>query len=326
MIEVMLEDYNYVVLNTGRPTYQKFTGGMSHIDLALVNSNIAAKCNWNVLNNTMGSDHCPTVVAYNEPVYSEAAGLPRWKVKHVDWQRYKGSSRTYITSDLIIADSDTFNNRIIEAINKSAESSIPHTKPGKKTKYRYLPYWNRKCKEAILNRNRARNKINRSNKLDDTIEYRRLKGIAQFTEKSTAKEYWHSYCNTLYRSTKLSSVWRMAKKMNGVNTTVSDITLVGNSQQVHTNTDKAEFLAKTFSEVSSDANYTHTFLTHKTDIEINHTHLFTHITNTSDKYPELNQPFSFNELCNALQQSRKHSSAGEDGMLRNAKATTEQMS
>ena len=116
----MLEDYNYLILNTGRPTYHKFTGDMSHIDLALVNSNIAVKCNWNVLNNTMGSYHCPTVVAYNEPVYSEAAGIPRWKVEHVDWQRYKGSSRTYITADLITADSDTFNNRIIEAINQSA--------------------------------------------------------------------------------------------------------------------------------------------------------------------------------------------------------------
>ena len=156
--------------------------------------------------------------------------------------------------------------------------------------------------------------MKRSKKLDvdDTIEYRRLKGIAKFTLKSTAKEYWHSYCNTIDRSTTLSSVWSMAKKTTGVCTNIRDITLVSKSQQIDTNTDKAELLAKTFSEVSSDANYTHTFLTHKTDIETNHTHLFTHITNTPDKYPELNQPFSFNELYNALQQSRKHSSLGKN--------------
>ena len=81
--------------------------------------------------------------------------------------------------------------------------------------------------------------MNRSKKLDDTIEYRRLKGKAQFTVKSTAKEYWHRYCNTLDRSTKLSSVWRMAKNMNGVSTNIRDITLVSNRQQVDTNTDKA---------------------------------------------------------------------------------------
>ena len=96
----MLENYNYVTLNTDRPTYQKFRGGMSHIDLALVNSNIAAKCNWSVLINTMGSDHCPTVVTYNEPVYNETTGIPRWKLELADWQKYKDNSRTLITCGL----------------------------------------------------------------------------------------------------------------------------------------------------------------------------------------------------------------------------------
>ena len=89
VIEHMLEYYNYIALNTGRPTCPKFRGGMSHIDLALVNSSIAAKCNWSVLNNTVGSDHFPTVVTYNEPLYSETTGIPRWKFDLADWQKYK---------------------------------------------------------------------------------------------------------------------------------------------------------------------------------------------------------------------------------------------
>ena len=123
------------MLNTGKPTYQQFRGGMSHIDLTLVNSNIAAKCNWSVLNNTMGSDHCPTVITYNEPVYSEATGIPRWKVELADWQMYKENSRLLISSDLITADVDIFNANLVEAISKAAESSIPQTKPSKKVKY-----------------------------------------------------------------------------------------------------------------------------------------------------------------------------------------------
>ena len=55
----------------------------------------------------------------------------------------------------------------------------------------------------------------------------------------------------------------MAKKMNGISTNVRDITLVSKNQQVDTNQGKADLLAKTFSDVSSDANYTHTFITHK---------------------------------------------------------------
>ena len=62
----------------------------------------------------------------------------------------------------------------------------------------------------------------------------------------------------------------------------------------------------------SDANYTITFIIHKPDIEINHQHLYTNDPNTTDKYPELNQPFSFHELHSAIHQSKKHTSPGED--------------
>ena len=45
MIETLLEEYDYAMLNTGKPTFQKFDGGMFCLDIALVNS-IASKCNW----------------------------------------------------------------------------------------------------------------------------------------------------------------------------------------------------------------------------------------------------------------------------------------
>ena len=49
--------------------------------------------------------------------------------------------------------------------------------------------------------------------------------------------------------------------MNGISTNVRDITLVTNNQQVDNNQGQADLLAKTLSDVSSDANYTHTFIT-----------------------------------------------------------------
>ena len=54
--------------------------------------------------------------------------------------------------------------------------------------------------------------------------------------------------------------------MEKKSTNVRDITFVSNNQQVDTNQGKADLLAKTFSGVSIDANYTHTFITHKADI------------------------------------------------------------
>jgi len=57
--------------------------------------------------------------------------------------------------------------------------------------------------------------MHRNKTLNNCINYRRLKGKAQRVIKSSAREYWQNYCSTLNKSTKLGSVWRMARKMNG---------------------------------------------------------------------------------------------------------------
>ena len=57
--------------------------------------------------------------------------------------------------------------------------------------------------------------MHRNKTLAICINYSRLKGIARRVIKSTAREYWQSYCNTVDKSTyKLGSVWRMARQMN----------------------------------------------------------------------------------------------------------------
>jgi len=48
--------------------------------------------------------------------------------------------------------------------------------------------------------------------LKNCINFGRLKGKAQHVIKSTARAYWQDYCSTLDNSTKLGTVWRMAKK------------------------------------------------------------------------------------------------------------------
>jgi len=44
IVEQLLVDNRFVVLNTGQPTYQKHDGGMTHLDLTLVPDSLATKC------------------------------------------------------------------------------------------------------------------------------------------------------------------------------------------------------------------------------------------------------------------------------------------
>jgi len=62
IIADLLDEYNFCCINDGQPTYTHYDGTQSHLDLSFVCSTLAAKSNWAVYDDTMGSDHSPTIL------------------------------------------------------------------------------------------------------------------------------------------------------------------------------------------------------------------------------------------------------------------------
>ena len=77
---------------------------------------------------------------------------------------------------------------------------------------------------------------------------------------------------------------------------------------------RQKFFAKTFSDISSDKNYTPQFLLRKEDIEKNQKELFENITHNdeNEKLKALNEPFDLHEAHRAIRDSKKYSAPGED--------------
>ena len=87
------------------------------------------------------------------------------------------------------------------------------------------------------------------------LNYRRLKGIAQRTVKNAASSYWKEYCSTVNSNSKLSAVWRRARKMRGIANGFKVASLTHNNLTIANNKDKANLLDETFAQFSSDSNY-----------------------------------------------------------------------
>lgn len=318
IVEQLINDNNFIVLNNTQPTYTHYNGTRSHLDLTIACSTIASKTTWEVLNNAMGSDHAPTLTYFNDlAVFVENTCTTKFKLSKADWNSFKNNCRNLVTTDLLDSESvDTITERITSAVLDAAQCSIPVYKAGKNRRVKPLPYWNDNCKTAVKDRNRARNAMHKNKTIDNCIKYRRLKARAQHVIRSTARQHWEDYCSTLDKSTKLGAVWRMAKKMNGVNNEhrISNLSVDGNT--VDTNTEKAEVFAKTFTDTSSNTNYSSTFLAHKQNIETNHSELFENTSDTTDntKIRDLNEPFELHELRRAIRDSKKHSSPGDDNI------------
>src|SRR5206468_8478145 len=82
-IEDMLEDYDFTMLNTGQPTYQKAHGGTSVLDLSFVSSAMAGRCEWSVGNSTLGSDHVPTIIDI-DVFNAEKNSTVKWKLESAE--------------------------------------------------------------------------------------------------------------------------------------------------------------------------------------------------------------------------------------------------
>src|ERR1043165_9298196 len=311
LLEELMDENNFVLINPGLPTYQKRAGGMNTLDLSIVSKRLSSKCQWDAHVETLGSDHIPSFVHINQELFNvEYKPNQRWNFNNAEWATFREICNEAFSMDLRSQDIDKYYDNIRSAIITSAEDSKPITKT-KRNINKSLPYWNDSCTKAVTLRNRARCRMNKTGIIDDCIEYRRLKAIAQRELLVASREHWQNYCNTLDSNTKLGSVWKMNRKMNGIVTKTNIPTLTCNGQSSNTNTEKANMLADSFELNSSDDNYRPAFLQHKLVCE-SVTNFSMDTSSTFEKENDLNQTFAIHELKTAIHEMKSKSSPGPD--------------
>ena len=294
LLDGLIEDLNLSVLNNGQGTHIKPDGSLSPIDLSITSTNLSIKCSWKVNPDSLGSDHRPIIIGIDEPAVCENGAQIKYCFKKADWDRFKNYCKEHLNDSLVNENLDKFYENIINAILSAADASIPKSRCGFRSKK--VPYWNEQCDQAVRARKEAERKMIKTKNLDDCIKYRETKARAQKTLKQSKRDYWESYCNSLTNDTKLSSVWKMAKKMSGTNSKSEISTLNENN--------------KTMADTSSNKNYSNEFQYRKIAKEIK--------WKPNSKMPnnnnEINEKFTILELQNAIRQCKKNSSPGQDNI------------
>ena len=233
-------------------------------------------------------------------------------IAKADWASYKQDCLHLISDTLIIDDTEICCSELTDAILTAATRNIPKTSQKIKDNFRPLPFWTKACSDAVKYRNIARNKLNKSRRDEDGMLYRKTKAITQKTIKMAASEHWQGFCNSLDRSTKLGSVWRMSKKMLGIRTRSKMPTIVKNSVPFEKNLEKANVLAEAFAETSSNKNYHSTFIEHKNYFENNNRDEFTDNSTEAERSTVYNESFTLTELKAAIKSCKNKTAPGPD--------------
>ena len=324
IIESLIDEKNFTVLNNGQPTYLHHNGTLTHLDVAMADSTVANKGRFWVINNTLGSDHNPTVTRLFEPeVYLQGDTYPlnnRLRLDRANWNHFKEKCKLTFSNLDQSENIDTLADNVRMAIDKALSGTIPrYGVSNKKSRLTPLPYWNESCQTAVKDRNRARNKFAKNKNDENHNTYKILKGKAQYTIKSAAKKHWEDYCTSLNSDTRMSEAWKMAKRMNGQKSSHTIPTIIHNNLNIESNSDKAELFATTFADISSDKNYTNEFRKY---MDIINSLPEEKIFKTSDNIPEarinklnqINEPFNLGELRRAIRGAKRGSAPGDDNI------------
>lgn len=308
VLEDLIQHMDLIVLNDGSGTRLDNNGNTSEIDLTFVSPSLTKDSQWAVLEDPLGSDHFPILtVLKSKPIKNEVCTAQRWIYDKANWHLFSKICQNVKIQDVKHQDINIYNSNICQQITSIADAAIPKTK-GKVHIRKNCPWWNTQCTEAKkVKRNKLR-RFDKTKNSHDLDEYKQaLKTFKNITDKAR-KEYFQDFCSKLNHRSNVKQVWQTIKNMKGTKVT-SLPTLVQNQKQAVTNKQKANLLAMSFAEDSSDQNLEPEFKLHKEKFEKENP--IEKDLNPDNNKKSINKPFTKEELLKVLK-TKKTTAPGDD--------------
>lgn len=139
------------------------------------------------------------------------------------------------------------------------------------------------------------------------INFKRLRAKARYEVKTNKKRSWTNFVSTITRDTPITEVWGKIRRLSGKHSVEGIASLIEDQKIVFEDKEKAEVLAKIYSNNSSNESYDPAFRNEKTTAE----RIALNVLNDDDN--PLNLRFTIQELEEAIS-SVKDGSPGPDGI------------
>ena len=208
----VINQYGLTVLNDGQPTrIDDFTGFESHIDLTVSSSTLAPQLCWDTIKDLHSSDHFPIKITLGRSTLQQV-NMPSifsgWNIRRADWTNFQSNFSLRFDIQDGLANCDTFTQTIVDAAMKYI--------PVRTTNYKFCcPWWTDGCREALLQRKRAQNRMRRNPYSEFLrIEYRKAKAMARRTIREAQVTSWRNLLSTFNHRTPMAKLWDILRKFN----------------------------------------------------------------------------------------------------------------
>lgn len=217
IIETFITEKDMVLLNDGSFTrIGNANQNNSALDLTMVSPNLSLISDWEVLKDSIGSDHLPTLTAVqlnfnnrnnNREYYVEG----RRNFKKANWSEFSSTIDTELKNFSLTGTPTEDYNNFLEILQQAAKKHIPIKNKKKNINHPYSHWWNEECSEVIRKRKEAMNKFLNNLNEENRIQANFWAAKARKVLKENKRKSWRNFCTKLNRNTNIGEVFKMAK-------------------------------------------------------------------------------------------------------------------
>ena len=213
---------NFCFINDGSPTLipainQRIS---SAIDITFVSNSLATRTTWHLLNDSLGSNHWPSVITLVGTEVNLPPSTPtrRWKVHEADWERF---SKALEDRERYVQENLTYNN-FINALRSACDDAIPKYEIALRGNRR-LHWWNHDCSNAIAHRKQMLLNYKQSPNINTYIAMKRAVDEAKNIITAAKRSSWGRFCDRLVKTTPIKEIWNQIRKIKHAQSPVNGL-------------------------------------------------------------------------------------------------------
>ena len=118
MIEQLLNDYNFCLLNTGEPTYRHHShNSFSVPGVSICDPSLTLEFDWLTHNDLCGSDHFPVILKTS--LRDDEPAAEHWKFDRANWMSFRTLCVSRLSDELALSEDPVaqFTDTLIEIAN-----------------------------------------------------------------------------------------------------------------------------------------------------------------------------------------------------------------
>ncbi len=216
-MQAIIDDLSLVLLNDGsltRIASPPFRS--SAVDLTLCSASLSFDCACRVLDDPGGSDHLPIVTSLSSisiPILYDIPAPIFDLTRHLDWHQFSDRLLEAIFDAPDITDLEEKYAFFVNMVRSAALASQTNT-PRSGFRFPLAPaiWWDDECGEKKRAALEAFREFRNRGNLTTYDKYLQAQRDFQKLCKQKKSESWRIYCSTLNFQTRLSDVWRMARR------------------------------------------------------------------------------------------------------------------